>query len=70
MGKVFADTAYWIAIINRKDQWSGSATTAKKQLGRQVRLVTTDEVLAEVLAAFSGKRKQLGVEEGMHCARW
>ncbi|MCY3853324.1 MAG: PIN domain-containing protein [Gammaproteobacteria bacterium] len=69
MEKIFVDTVYWIAAINPKDQWAGVARVAKSQLGRQPLLVTTDEVLAEVLAAFSGKGKQLGREEGMRLRR-
>lgn len=53
MEKVFVDTVYWIATINPKDQWASEARAAKSQLGQQTLLVTTDEVLAEVLTAFS-----------------
>lgn len=64
MEKVFVDTAYWIARINPKDQWADVARAAKDQLGQQTLLVTTDEVLAEVLTAFSKKGKELGREQG------
>ena len=70
MEKVFADTVYWVATINRKDQWAGAARVAKNQLGKQTLLVTTDEVLAEVLTAFSKKRRQLGVaSKASNCAK-
>ena len=51
MRKVFADTLYWVAITHRKDQWHQAAVKISRTLiGCQ--LVTTDEVLVEVLAAF------------------
>lgn len=52
MREVFADTHYWIAIINPSDQWAAAAKTAKDKLGT-VRLVTTDEVLTEFLTALA-----------------
>ena len=52
MKSVFADTLYWIAIAKPGDQWAEPAKKAKSALGA-VRLVTTDEVLAEFLAALS-----------------
>jgi predicted nucleic acid-binding protein len=48
MKRAFADTVYWIARINPRDQWHA----AFQAVGR-VRLVTTDEVLDEVLSHFS-----------------
>lgn len=53
MKTVFADSHYWIAIVNPRDQWAESARTAKKLLGEAL-IVTTDEVLTEFLAALSG----------------
>ena len=52
MKPVFADTLYWVAITHRKDQWHQAAVEASQALG-ECRLVTTDDVLSEVLAAFS-----------------
>lgn len=52
MKAVFVDAVYWIAIARCQDQWSGAAKRAREQLGT-VRLVTTDEVLTEFLAALS-----------------
>jgi uncharacterized protein len=53
MRRIFVDALYWIAIINRRDQWHRAAITASRLLiGCQ--LVTTDEVLMEVLNAFGG----------------
>ncbi|GAC1450093.1 MAG: PIN domain-containing protein [Isosphaeraceae bacterium] len=51
MRRVFVDTLYWIAITSRKDQWHRAAEKASRSLGG-CHLVTTDEVLIEVLNAF------------------
>ena len=53
MSNVFADTHYWIAIINPHDQWHSRAVTVSQSLGT-VQLVTTDDVLVEVLNFFAG----------------
>ena len=52
MSIVFADTSYWVALIDPRDQWHEKATAISKSLGFN-QLVTTDEVLTEVLAFFS-----------------
>jgi len=49
---VFTDTVYWLATVVPSDQWRESARKARDELG-PVRLVTTDEVLTEFLAALS-----------------
>ena len=51
MRRVFADTLYWVAMIHRKDQWHQAAVSVSRTL-TGCHLVTTDEVLTEVLAAF------------------
>ena len=48
---VFADTHYWLAIFNPKDQWHRAALIARDVLGDDVRIFTTDEVLTEFLNA-------------------
>lgn len=53
MKAVFADTVYWIATVVPSDQWHEPSHRARENLG-QARLVTTDEVLTEFLAALSG----------------
>lgn len=53
MRQVFADTYYWIALLNDKDQGHAAAQAASQSLG-QATIVTTQEVLAEVLTHFSG----------------
>ncbi|MFA4911741.1 MAG: PIN domain-containing protein [Desulfobacteria bacterium] len=52
MKAVFADSHYWIAIVNLDDPWAKVAKAAKLALG-EVCIVTTDEVLTEFLAALS-----------------
>ena len=51
MRRIFVDTLYWVAITSRKDQWPTAAKKASLGLAG-CRLVTTDEVLTEVLTAF------------------
>ena len=52
MKTVFADTGYWIALLNPRDDWHNRAVDASKALGK-VRLITTEMVLDELLAALS-----------------
>jgi uncharacterized protein len=52
MRLIFVDALYWIAITHRRDQWHQAAVTASSLLVN-CHLVTTDEVLTEVLNAFS-----------------
>lgn len=49
---IFADTSYWVALIDSKDQWHEEAAKISKSLGGGL-MVKTDEVLTEVLAFFS-----------------
>jgi predicted nucleic acid-binding protein len=51
MRRIFVDTLYWIAITSRKDQWHQAAQQASRKLAG-CHLVTTEEVLTEVLNAF------------------
>jgi uncharacterized protein len=53
MRRLFADAVYWIALANPKDQWHARVVQTMRSLG-QVSLVTTDEVLDEFLAYYSG----------------
>jgi predicted nucleic acid-binding protein len=52
MRPIFADALYWIAITHRRDQWHQAAVIASRSLVNR-QLVTTDEVLTEVLNAFA-----------------
>ena len=53
MKPVFADTVFWVAFINRKDEWHQFARNTYQQL-EDVQLVTTDEILTELLTFLSG----------------
>lgn len=52
MKVIFADTSYWVALIDPRDQWHDAAAATSKSLTNDS-LLTTDEVLTEVLAFFS-----------------
>jgi uncharacterized protein len=45
---VFADTLYWGAALHPNDQYRTQVVRAREALG-EIRLVTTDEVLTELL---------------------
>jgi predicted nucleic acid-binding protein len=53
MTRVFADAVYWVAVANRKDQWYAKVAGVMRSLG-PVTLVTTEEVMDEFLAHYSG----------------
>jgi predicted nucleic acid-binding protein len=52
MSTVFADTLYWIALINSRDQWHQRAVSINADLSH-ARLVTTDSVLTELANFFA-----------------
>ena len=52
MRAVLADTAYWLAGATPRDQWQDAAPRAREELGECL-LLTTDEVLTELLAGMS-----------------
>jgi predicted nucleic acid-binding protein len=58
MRTVFADTGYWAALLNPRDQLHPRATEVSKDL-QQVRYVTTEMILAELLNLLSGKGAHL-----------
>lgn len=58
MKQVFADTQFFIALINVKDQGRRQVAAAGPSL-RGVTLVTTEEVLTEVLTFFAGRGRHL-----------
>jgi predicted nucleic acid-binding protein len=49
---VFADTGYWVAVLNPNDDWNSRANDVSRLLGK-FRIVTTEMVLDELLAALS-----------------
>ena len=52
MNTVFADTFYWIAVLNPKDQWHRQALEIKQLLG-DIKIVTTETVMIELLNYFA-----------------
>jgi predicted nucleic acid-binding protein len=52
----FADTVYWIALISPRDAFHAAAVSFSRAHG-SVRLVTTDDVLSELLTHFAGLGK-------------
>jgi predicted nucleic acid-binding protein len=52
MSAVFADSAYWIALLHRRDRWHEQALAVSRTL-TSPRIVTTEWILAEFLAFFS-----------------
>ena len=52
MRTVFADTFYWVSLINPHDDWHQKVMETSQSLG-QIQIVTTEEVLTEVLTFYS-----------------
>lgn len=57
MRRVFADTGYWVALLNHRDELHQKAQDLSKSMG-EVYIFTSEMVLAEVLNDFS-KRGEL-----------
>jgi len=51
--RIFADTLYWVALFNERDQHHTSAVALSQALSG-VQFITTDEVLGEFLTFFAG----------------
>lgn len=58
MHAVFADTCYWIALLNPKDQTHDIAVKVSKGLG-STRMITTEAVLTELLNYFGARGSYL-----------
>ena len=58
MKAVFADAHYWVALINHQDQSHTAAKAASLAL-QGAEIVTTEEVLTEMLAFFSERGRFL-----------
>jgi uncharacterized protein len=54
MTKLFADTSYWMALVNPRDDLHVKARNVSRELA-SARVVTSEMVLAEFLNAFSDK---------------
>ena len=53
MRAVFADTYYFIALLDRRDKDHETARSYDKSLSRDTELVTTEMILVELLNTFS-----------------
>ena len=53
MKVAFVDTLYFVALFNPRDQWHERAIAASKLIG-DAKLLTTEDVLVELLNFFSG----------------
>ena len=62
MKAVFADTGYWIALLNPHDELHECAQQVSKSLA-PVRIVTSEMVLVELLNYFAGR----GSEKRLVC---
>src|SRR5713226_1209894 len=58
MKRVFADTSYWVAVINPSDQWAQAAQRATAEIGK-ASILTSVLVLVEVLNFFSSRGPEL-----------
>jgi uncharacterized protein len=56
--RVFADTLYWGAVLHPHDQHRAQVIRAREALGA-VRLITTDEVLTELLDGLAERGTHL-----------
>ena len=63
MTAVFADTFYWIALINPRDSGYDAVLEYSRSLGSRL-VLTTDEVLTELLA-FCAADPQLRLEAAL-----
>jgi len=52
MRRIFADTSYWMALVNPRDQIHQKALSVSRHLSSES-LLTTEMVLVEVLNSFS-----------------
>ena len=58
MKQIFADTSYWVATLDDKDQWFEQAMDAASVIGES-EIVVTESVLIEVLNYFSDYRTDI-----------
>jgi hypothetical protein len=56
VNRIFADTFYWIALIHRKDASNRAVLEFNRTFVSTI-LITTDEVLTEVLAFCSSDQR-------------
>lgn len=66
MKATFADTAYWVALVNSDDELHEAAVALSKTFNRHRRLVTSELVLIELLNYFSSRGARLrGIAAGL-----
>src|SRR5260370_38161963 len=58
MNQVFADTSYWIALLNPRDELHGKAV-AVSEVHAAYRVVTSEMVLTELLNSLADRGPQL-----------
>ena len=68
MRVVFADTGYWVALLDPRDNLHQRAVDTSKALGK-IRIVTTEMVLSELLAALSRQSVRLIAVRGVDSIR-
>lgn len=68
MRRVYADTVYWIALANPLDQWHALAVQAGRTL-RGAKIITSEEILTEFLAHFSGRGRTTREGAARHADR-
>lgn len=56
MKKIFADTGYWIALLNPDDNLHQKARDITTSIGNMT-IITSEMIFTELLNAFSGKGK-------------
>ena len=62
MKVTFVDTLYFVALLNPRDQWHERAMAASN-LVAETTLLTTEDVLLELLNFFSDSAKRLAAEQ-------
>ncbi len=70
MREVFADTSYWIVLLNPRDELHAKAIAMSRKLS-EARLVTSEMVLAELLNGFpdGGPRLRLAGVSAVEAVR-
>ncbi|TAL02409.1 MAG: PIN domain-containing protein [Porticoccaceae bacterium] len=68
MKVVFADTGYWVAVLDPQDKLHEKARTISNSLGKP-RILTTEMVLDELLAALSGLPERAFAIRGVDAIR-
>ncbi len=58
MKQIFADTFYWVALINPRDNWHQRAREVTAKL-ENIELVTADEILVELLNFMSAQGQKM-----------